>query len=813
MKKPITFTLITSEKPSILTKSFDLLGDQLQKHSAGNMNSGHAKKITIQSPREFNTLRNGLTSAQAICAGIAIGHPDALIKTDKFKGKGSISRTGEYFKFSNDAGIFILDSDQPKNGLALSREQLFEQLFKVAPELKFAPMLWTVSASSCIRNRKEGFEYTGISGQRIYIFVQDASFIPNAGKTIMSRLCAAGNFQIEMSKAGARLVRSIFDKSVWTPEHLDFAASPVMLHPDLERATPDAVFYNEDADWFDLSCLNLEAKIQLRAERKIEVAKEVALPQSITIRETWISERVPEFASRRKIPENVAQKILRRAVEGEILYGSFEFILQGGKIVTVAEILSEPLRFHELRCHDPIEPEYGNDDDRIAMFIYDSTTETMKCHSHAHGSHFHLLQLNDSETFEEAISRLAALPTHEYERIRAANAKALGVQLKTLDAAIKGFFKNTEIPNDEMFPEIEPWEHAISPEELLNEIVKVIERHIVCEHETAIAAALWATMTWFIDVIHVAPLAVITAPEKRCGKSQLLALLMRIAFKPLSASNITPAALFRSIDKWHPTLLIDEADAFLRENEELRGLLNCGHTRDTAFSIRTTGDDHVPTKFDLWGAKALAGIGHLADTLMDRAITLELRRKLPHEKTEKLRYADGTVFATLRRKLARFALDSSEKIRISRPVLPETLNDRAQDNWEPLIAVADLAGEAWSALARKASLSISGEKESSRSIGVELLTDIQDIFSIYAAPPCDRMTSADLIKHLCTDEEKPWATFNKGWPIKPRQVISRLKEFGIKSNTIRIGQATAKGFSIKQFDDAFARYLVDKSAV
>ncbi|MBK8318826.1 MAG: hypothetical protein IPL05_09715 [Betaproteobacteria bacterium] len=165
-------------------------------------------------------------------------------------------------------------------------------------------------------------------------------------------------------------------------------------------------------------------------------------------------------------------------------------------------------------------------------------------------------------------------------------------------------------------------------------------------------------MTWFMDVVQVAPLAVITAPEKRCGKSQLLFLLGRLVHRPMAASNITSAALFRAVDAWKPTLLVDEADAFMKDNEELRGLLNCGHTRDSAYIIRVVGDDHTPKRFNVWGAKALAGIGHLADTIIDRSIVLELRRKLPHEEVLRLRHAEPGLFDDLSAKLARFAIDT-----------------------------------------------------------------------------------------------------------------------------------------------------------
>lgn len=146
----------------------------------------------------------------------------------------------------------------------------------------------------------------------------------------------------------------------------------------------------------------------------------------------------------------------------------------------------------------------------------------------------------------------------------------------------------------DIFPIVDPWPDEINPAELLDEITATIRRFIVCNPETSDAAALWAAMSWFIDVIQTAPLAMINAPEKRCGKSQLLFILGRLVNRPLAVSNITPAALFRAIDLWSPTLLIDEADAFVKDNEELRGLLNCGHTRESAYIIRTVGDAFTP---------------------------------------------------------------------------------------------------------------------------------------------------------------------------------------------------------------------------
>tara|TARA_R110000868_G_scaffold73459_2_gene213009 strand:- start:507 stop:1769 length:1263 start_codon:yes stop_codon:yes gene_type:complete len=398
----------------------------------------------------------------------------------------------------------------------------------------------------------------------------------------------------------------------------------------------------------------------------------------------------------------------------------------------------------------------------------------------------------------EYLEMLAKLPVHGYKQVKGSFAKGLGISESYLDAEVKKHKQVVEKGHELPYPIIEPWHCPIEPTALLNEIAHTINRFIVCQKEVVTAATLWIAMTWFIDAIHIAPLAVITAPEKRCGKSQLLYLFSQMVKRPIPASNITPSALFRSIDKWQPTLLIDEADTFMR------GLINAGHTRASAFIIRSVGKEFTPTQFNVWGAKAIAGIGKLPDTMMDRAIVLELRRKRPQEQVERMRHAEPGLFEDITAKLARLTEDYSGQIRTAKPALPDALHDRAQDNWEPLIAIASLAGDEWQKRVYEAAAKISGDIEQSTSIGVELLTDI---YNIVEAVPADRITSAELIEKLCQDPEKPWSTYNRGNPISPRQVASRLKSFGITSNTIRIGSATAKGYFFIDFADVFNRYL------
>lgn len=414
--------------------------------------------------------------------------------------------------------------------------------------------------------------------------------------------------------------------------------------------------------------------------------------------------------------------------------------------------------------------------------------------------------LTQAMTLAENVNRLAALPTLEYDRIRKEEAERLNVRVGTLDAEVAKIRKAEKADAGEsaLFPEVEPWAEVVDGALLLHEIVSIVKRFIICEPETLTATALWCAFTWLIDKAQVAPLAVITAPEMRCGKTQLLNVIGKLSYRPLQASSITPPAMFRVIEAYHPTLLIDEADTFFNANEELRGVVNSGHTRQSAFVIRTVGDDHTPTQFSTWGAKAISGIGSLPNTVRDRAILLELRRKLPSESVERLRHSENGIFERLASQLARFSLDAGDSIEKMKPELPEVLNDRAQDNWEPLLAIADYVGGGWPEMARKAAITLSGIEQEPASVAAELLADIQEVFDTKRV---EKIGSADLILALMEDDTKSWATYNRGQPITPRQLAKRLNEYKISSKNVKIGYECKKGFDRSQFDDAFARYL------
>ncbi len=418
-----------------------------------------------------------------------------------------------------------------------------------------------------------------------------------------------------------------------------------------------------------------------------------------------------------------------------------------------------------------------------------------------------------TETMDNAIERLAAMPALEYEQIRVDQAEKLNVRVGVLDQEIKKLrsFKEDEV-HDDKFPNVEPWDEPVDSAELLDQINGLIRRFIICAPETSQASALWIAFTWIIEHVQVAPIANITAPEMQCGKSQLLSVISSMVKKPAIAANISPSVVFRVIEKYCPTLLIDEADSFMNGNDDLRGIINSGHTRDSAFVWRSVGDEHEPEQFSTWGAKAICGIGHQAATIMDRSIVLELRRKRADEQVERLRHADKSEFLTIRRKLARFAQDCGEQIAKARPDLPNALSDRAQDNWEPLLAIADVAGGHWVTTARYAALSIyaKSQDEDNQSAGIMLLNDIQSIFD--DNPNYKNIFSADLLYLLCEMEERPWNDWNKGRAITTAKIARYLKPYGVHPKTIREGYKTAKGYERKAFNDAFDRYIPSQNA-
>ena len=361
------------------------------------------------------------------------------------------------------------------------------------------------------------------------------------------------------------------------------------------------------------------------------------------------------------------------------------------------------------------------------------------------------------------------------------------------------------LPFEEAAPCVEPVDGA----GMLSDVTETVRRYVVVDPHQATICALWVTLTHLAHAATVLPILAVTSPEKGCGKSTLLALVGRLASRPVLASNVSPAALFRCVEAWMPTLCIDEGDSFLRDNDELRGILNSGHTRDTGYVIRTVGEAFEPRLFRTFCPKAIALIGKLPDTLQARSLCVTMRRKAPGEAAESLRHADTREFDLLRSRLVRWAQDSRAEFAAARPALPGALQNRAGDNAEPLLAIADLAGGQWPEKARAAVLTSARQVVDTMSLAEELLTGIRRARDhlLISDPRAERVPTHELLAILCADEEARWATYNRGTPMTPRQLAQRLAPFGIAPHVRRIGSQPQRGYLWSQFAEVFARYL------
>ena len=276
----------------------------------------------------------------------------------------------------------------------------------------------------------------------------------------------------------------------------------------------------------------------------------------------------------------------------------------------------------------------------------------------------------------------------------------------------------------------------------------------------------------------------------------------KLSANPLIAANATVPAIFRSLDQPR-TLFLDEADTIFgtkvkaEQNEDLRGLLNAGFQRGTPV-IRTVGPSHTPTEFQVFAPACLAAIGKLPDTIADRAVNIRLRRRRADEAVEQYRTRrNDPELLSVQAFIADAVTEAIDAIAACEPDTP--LEDRAADLWEPLLAMADVAGDTWPARAREAALYLTRkalEEDHEQSEGVDLLTDLAKILERMKS---DFLPTADLIQHLKGLEESAWREID----LSPRKLAELLKPYSIFVGR----QNSARGYKRSMFEDAFSRYL------
>ncbi len=387
-----------------------------------------------------------------------------------------------------------------------------------------------------------------------------------------------------------------------------------------------------------------------------------------------------------------------------------------------------------------------------------------------------------------------------------------------------------------------PYPAGVNVAELLTEIEAVIKKHVVLSDEAAAALAVWVLHTYTFELRDAVAYVAIESPEKRCGKTTLISVLAAMAHKPLIASNITVGALFRAIDVCRPTLFIDEADTFLSGNGAMRGIINSGNTWRTAYvlrlarSRRSSADHRHPnvgascgvrsaelgkgpniehrsavagdamadgtglTKYSCWCPKVIALIGEVPDTIADRSIVVKMSRKLTSEICAPLTELDAYE---IRSKCARFALDAKESMARCDAIRGEGLNDRAADTFDPLYAIARLAGNDWETRLHAAALHLTSAARTENT-GVELLLDIASIFMQCGR---EKVFIWELAATLREGRGGLRSLALRNSAIEEHGIARILRSYGIQPRTLRIGKEVHKGYEADSFREALTRYV------
>lgn len=415
-----------------------------------------------------------------------------------------------------------------------------------------------------------------------------------------------------------------------------------------------------------------------------------------------------------------------------------------------------------------------------------------------------------TETDEETYVRLAKLSLADYDRCRDSEATRLEIRVSTLDNEVakrrpKDPMADSDLQGRRMnLADVELWPEAVSGADVLADTAETFSRYVVLPKGAADVLALWTAHSHCFESFQCSPRLNISSPEKRCGKTTLRDVLAVLVPRPLPTENLSVAVLFRVVEKFKPTVMGDEADSWVYDSEELRGLLNAGHRRGGQ-ALRCEGESNEVRAFNVFTPTVLCGIGSLPGTLHDRSIVIPLERAKPGELTKRFDSRWTTREQELCRKLARWCANNRARLEACDPVMPSGAFNRLADNWRPLFAIAEIAGGDWPQRAAAAFANLTAKSDvDAQGLGTMLLGDVWQIFRDSKAV---RMFSKTLVESLLEMTDHPWPEAHHGKPITETWLARRLHTFGINSQPLRIADKRARGYELADFREAIDRYV------
>jgi hypothetical protein len=425
---------------------------------------------------------------------------------------------------------------------------------------------------------------------------------------------------------------------------------------------------------------------------------------------------------------------------------------------------------------------------------------------------------------EALLDEISRLPRGVYEPVRRSVAKLLNWRAGALDDDRKQRRGRPQSDADDEAAKaghIEPWpDPVLDLASVLELAVQQMRRFLIVPSPSYLdAAALWCAHSYLLRNeafgVTFTSLLAFQSPLKRCGKSTALKCVHLMSCNAHLISSISASSLFRIIDEFGVSLMLDEADNVFRdEKSDLLAVFNAGRDRLTArvMRVESLGDGKFKVReFNTFTAVALSSIKALPATLQDRAIVLSLKRATHGERPERLTLTERGPLIDVGRRLARWAADLPAQS-LPRPA-PTGLHNRIEDSWFVLFQVAELAGGDWPERCRKAAHADLVRQETNDADGGRDADLLADVWTVFREQNRLRLFTEDLCNALNSLEESPWRLANGGKPVDGYFLKRHLTDFlpndseSLEPRKWREGAVQARGYHERHFEDAFVRYL------
>lgn len=229
---------------------------------------------------------------------------------------------------------------------------------------------------------------------------------------------------------------------------------------------------------------------------------------------------------------------------------------------------------------------------------------------------------------------------------------------------------------------------------LVEEIKEFIHRYVELDPLYEGLCAYYVLFTYVYDRFDTVPYLRVVG-DYGTGKTRFIKVMKALCYRSTCiAGALTSASIFRMIERYKGTLIIDEGDLHDRTDlyHEVVKILNCGIQRDTPV-IRVSGENgsYEPEAFQVFGPKVLATRKKFKDRafesrLITHAIQPRTREDVPINLDEEEFNAQA---AEIRKKLAMFRFRKRAQAKLNREVYVSGVEDRLNQVMAPLASIID----------------------------------------------------------------------------------------------------------------------------